>query len=230
MSERGNALFLILIAVALFAALSYAITQSGRGGGNASKETNAVYAGQIMQIGDDLKVGVQRMILSGTPSTSIVTNTPSSNGYAGQGTLNGEANFCTTGVACLFAPEGGGVTVPQVPRNAFLPAPTPEVTAWSITSYFAGAGSYNGFEINGLSPGATGADAAMPGVGTAANDDMVRIFPLTASVCKAINQGLGFGSVIFTWSTGAPSGTESACVNWGSDGVTYIYYQVLVAN
>jgi hypothetical protein len=230
MSERGNALFLILIAVALFAALSYAITQSGRGAGNASNETNSVYAGQITQIGADLKVGVLRMILNGTPSTSIVTNTPSNRSSAGIGTLNGgNANFCTTGVTCLFAPEGGGMTVPQVPMAALLTSMTATMTSWGWTSYLAGAGSFNGAFFEGLDPGGGGSHAALTGIGTAANDDLVEILPLTSGVCKAINKGLGFGSIILTWGS-LPSGTEAGCLDWAADGVTLVYYQVLVAN
>ena len=66
-SERGNVLFLILIAVALFAALSYAVTQSSRsGGGDAGKETNLVNSAQLTQYPAGIRTAIVRMIVGGT--------------------------------------------------------------------------------------------------------------------------------------------------------------------
>src|SRR5882757_1232710 len=76
--ERGNALFLILIAVALFAALSYAITQSGRGGGSVSAQTALITAGQVTEQPADIRSAATRMILTGITGTSIVYNTSAS--------------------------------------------------------------------------------------------------------------------------------------------------------
>ena len=51
--EEGNVLFLILIAVVLFAALSYAVTSSTRsGGGSVSKDKAKSYAAAIVQHAD----------------------------------------------------------------------------------------------------------------------------------------------------------------------------------
>ncbi|HEY8190982.1 MAG TPA: hypothetical protein VIG74_01055, partial [Alphaproteobacteria bacterium] len=59
--ERGNVLFLILIAVALFAALSYAVTQSSRsGGGDANSETNLINSATLTQYPAGLRTSIIR--------------------------------------------------------------------------------------------------------------------------------------------------------------------------
>ena len=64
--QRGNVLFLILIAVALFAALSYAISQSNRAGtGDVSREKADLIANQILQHAFAIQQTVDRLRLSG---------------------------------------------------------------------------------------------------------------------------------------------------------------------
>ena len=59
-------LFLILIAVALFAALSYAVTNSGRGGGGTDREQAEIMAAQMMQFISSLQTAKQRYEILGS--------------------------------------------------------------------------------------------------------------------------------------------------------------------
>lgn len=109
-SQRGNALFLVLIGVALFAALSYTITRSGRGNGDIQREKRILAAAQLAQHGATLRAGATRMIITGQETRSTIK-------------VNA-ANWlipCTTGTDCLFSPDGGGVTPPKLPANLGTP-------------------------------------------------------------------------------------------------------------
>ena len=108
-SERGNVLFLILIAVALFAALSYAVTQSTRsGGGDASKETNLVNAAGITQYPASIKTAITRMIISTSADPEkLLFDTPS--------TFDDLDD--TTRPNAVFHPAGGGATYVEAPSS-----------------------------------------------------------------------------------------------------------------
>src|SRR5262249_24053751 len=64
--SQGNALFLILIAVALFAALAYAVTQSGRGGsGSVDKERAQIAATNLMNNTAGVRAATNRLSITG---------------------------------------------------------------------------------------------------------------------------------------------------------------------
>jgi len=101
-------LFLILIAVALFAALSYAVTSSSRsGGGDASSETNLISSANITQYPATVRTTIIRMLIKGTTVDELAFNNPSTFDDVGSAVEN----------RVVFHPNGGGGVYSPAPAD-----------------------------------------------------------------------------------------------------------------
>lgn len=103
--QRGNALFLILIAVALFAALSYAVTQSGRGGGSIERETRLLTAASVSQHIAEIQNAVQRMQIISNCTANDISFEHSDWGHANYDHTPAAREECQ-----IYHPNGGGAT------------------------------------------------------------------------------------------------------------------------
>lgn len=118
--QTGNVLFLILIAVALFAALSYAVTSTTNyaGIGKVDEETARVQVAEIFSFYTNVRMGILRIVASGIDPTNI----------------NFE-KFDTTEYG-VFSPNGGGITYYNPPNDL-------NVSEWGFASTLhATAGIY----------------------------------------------------------------------------------------
>lgn len=117
MRQNGNALFLILIAVALFAALSYAVTSSGRGSASVTKEKNVIEAARIIDQAGLVEQTISRLrLINGCSDTQISFENTVVTGYT-----NGSA---PADRKChVFDPAGGALGWPDIPAatNTALP-------------------------------------------------------------------------------------------------------------
>ena len=146
-AQQGNVLFLILIAVALFAALSYAVTQSSRGGSDASKETDLINSAQITQYPTQVRTAVLRMMIQGVSSTQLLFNKPAH--------LDDISDTPTYGV---FHPSGGEAVYQDAPA-IFMDPDGPNAT---------GEWFFNGnFSIGDIGTSDTEVIAFLPGITSA---------------------------------------------------------------
>jgi hypothetical protein len=118
-SERGNVLFMILIAVALFAALSYAVTSSSRSGNSdVSGEKASVVASQVVQQMNAIKSGVDRLRYSvGCKDSDIDFYSSNSTYYIMHGTYLSDIGIPVSRKCSIYHPDGANVIAQNVPTG-----------------------------------------------------------------------------------------------------------------
>lgn len=162
--SSGNVLFLILIAVALFAALSYAVTQSTRsGGGNVSKEKMDLAFNEMQSVVVAHRTALQRMFMNGVDINSIDASDP-------KATFSSANAACTSDACKLYNPNGGGLSwYPFRQLHPDLTDPTGSASFLDSNGPTLGYFSY----------------AKTPTI------DFIYIFRVTEAFCNFINTKLG---------------------------------------
>lgn len=168
----GNVLFLILVAVALFAALSYAVTSSTRSGsGNANTEKQITFLSRIENLATSVRNAVLRITVGQglqpwdmMLNNDVIKNRDGSLRYGSLGNPADPSRY-------LFHPQGGGVS-PIV-----FEAETIDCPACVASNLKQGHIALLWCDL--------------PNVGTTAKDLTMIVVDLTQSDCLAFNQRYG---------------------------------------
>ncbi len=112
-SQNGNAIMIILVAVALFAALSFVFSNTSRNSSGFVTDAEAdAYANQIIAYGNEVKQAVKRLRLRGCSDTEISFENSIISGYT-------NPNSPTDRSCHVFDTAGGGLNFTSPPRNSF---------------------------------------------------------------------------------------------------------------
>jgi hypothetical protein len=163
--QSGNVLFIILIAVALFAALSYTVMQSTRGGGDVEDEKAGLIADRMLQYGASIKVSLDRI---------RIINGCSLPGAAG--VFFGDPELFPGKCNIFDKINGGGA------QYKLWPDGNTEIYGTYTFTAFPGKSShvFNTMDISGI--------------GTTVAETVFFIFNIKKSICKAINQAVGINT------------------------------------
>ncbi len=122
LSETGNVLFYILIAVALIAALTFAVAQSSRGNvQQLSSERARLYATEIIEHANIMASAVSQIRLRGSALNELCFD------HTSWGASDYDHSpACTDDFNKIYHPDGAGITWSQAPSEAMDATFTPD--------------------------------------------------------------------------------------------------------
>ena len=173
---QGNVLFLILIAVALFAALSYAVSSSNRGGSsNISAEKAESGAAAMVQHLATIRQAIDRM--------KLVNNcTPEQFNFTSYYSTQNNVNSPSDKRCHLYDSAGGRISPVTFPKEYFDPAKYDAATTW-----VGGVGPSLNYRVSFNSSTRwryVGTDAN----GAASADLVGQFYGVSDVICRAVNK------------------------------------------
>lgn len=181
--QSGNILFLILIAVVLFAALSFAVTSSTRsGGGSTEKESSALAASEILNYIVGLRTAVAQMLMRGCSAEDIsfyMSTIPDLADYEHSTEVRDECK--------VFHPDGGGVPYRDPPDSSN------DGTLW----VFTGANTIVDVGTSCATASCAELSVMIPNVTLAVCKEVNKKVGLTAAGAAPPEEGSSFGIVPF---------------------------------
>ena len=159
--NNGNVLFIILIAVALFAALTYAVTNSFRGGGNTiSDEQARVDAGELLRDMNAISQGYHYLSQKGCSIDDISFQHPAT-----------APHDCD-----VFHPDGAGIDYPS------------NLSDYQKDAVVAHDGLFKFVDPAWWVSGGSAGDYSVVGLGTTAQELMIRLNYTKEKICTYINK------------------------------------------
>lgn len=171
-TQNGNVLFLILIAVALFAALSYVVAQSSRSGSGDTSRTKAeLAASEILQFVTSARVATMRKSMEGVSLSQMDFSSSAEKRWDGnQPLLTNKNSACTSDRCRIFDVKD---SIPYLEFSKYVSTPT---TSGNMAGYPA-------FRFG-----------CIKDIGTALPDLIMIIRNVEPAICAAINAKAGLGS------------------------------------
>ncbi len=201
-NQEGSALFLILIAVMLFAALGYTVTNMMRSGSpdKIGEEKARLDAGQVLDFARQVRRATQELRISnGCSENEISFTRTTGDDYEHSPASRDECK--------IFHINGGAITYTTPLAEWLNPlSPTPTLQgSWFFPANLC-------VEDIGNGGSGCGSDATD-------NEDLVMVLPyITQTLCQEINKQLGRGSTIPVESgDGWPSGDDPFVGSFNND-------------